>query len=261
MSKVSLGGELSRMTRFLVLGAMMLTLGTGCNTGQLRFTTLRLTTTIPDLQKRQVLDNFLGMASDPSALPYFSVVTAGTATINDFGSGNVSFLGSARIYTQGTYGPFSAGRSVNTNWSINPVSNPDRLRAMRAAYDMVLRPDAVDPVDARKLQEILKMTKSDPEIDSGWVCIGGKHDVPKDACVVAHHGKHYVWVMPENTKEFNDFVLQILNIATYVPPPPSASTATPGAQPRVAVPHESEIAPRLYEDSPGINRGLFFVPR
>src|SRR3982751_2738818 len=102
MSKVALGGELSRMTRIFMLSAMMLTLGTGCNTGQLRFTTLRLTTTIPDLQKRQVLDNFLGMASDPSALPYFSVVTGGTATINDFGSGNLSFLGAAKFYTQGT---------------------------------------------------------------------------------------------------------------------------------------------------------------
>ncbi len=251
------------MTRILMLGAMMLTLGTGCNTGQLRFTTLRLTTTIPDLQKRQVLENFLGMATDPSALPYFSVVTAGTATINDFGSANLSFLGAVKFYTQGTYGPLSAGRSVNTNWSINPVSNPDRLRAMRAAYDLVLQPDAVDPADAKKLQEILKMTKTDPAIESGWVCVGRKHDVPKDACLVAHQGKHYVWVMPEHTKDFNDFVLQILNIATYVPPPQGASAAlaAPGAQPRVAVPHESEIAPRLYEDSPGINRGLFFVPR
>ena len=30
---------------------------------------------------------------------------------------------------------------------------------------------------------------------------------------------------------------------------------------RALAPHESEIAPRLYEDSQGINRGLFFVPR
>lgn len=249
------------MTRVFMLGVMTLTLGTGCNTSQLRFTTLRLTTTIPDLQKRQVLENFLGMSTDPSALPYFSVVTGGTANINDAGSANLSFLGGHRFFTEGTYGPINAGRSVTTNWSVNPVSNPDRLRAMRAAYDLVLQPDAVDPVDARKLQEILKATKNDPWIEPGWVCIGRKHDVPRDACLVAHHGKHYVWVMPEHAKDFNDFVLQILNIATYVPPPPSASPTAPGVQSRVAVPHESEMAPRLYEDSPGINRGLFFVPR
>ena len=45
------------MTRIFMLGVMTLTLGTGCTTSQLRFTTLRLTTTMPDLQKRQVLDN------------------------------------------------------------------------------------------------------------------------------------------------------------------------------------------------------------
>jgi hypothetical protein len=261
MSKVARGGEWSRMTRIFMLGVMTLTLGAGCTTSQLRFTTLRLTTTIPDLQKRQVLDNFLGMSADPSALPYFSVVTAGTATINDFGSANLSFLGAHKLFTQGTYGPFNAGRTVNTNWSINPVSNPDRLRAMRAAYDMVLRPDAVDPADARKLQEILKVTKNDPAIEPGWVYIGRKHDVPKEACLVAHHGKQYVWVMPEHAKDFNDFVLQILNIATYVPPLTGAAPATPAVQPRALAPHESEIAPRLYEDSQGINRGLFFVPR
>jgi hypothetical protein len=249
------------MTRIFMLGVMTLTLGTGCTTSQLRFTTLRLTTTIPDLQKRQVLDNFLGMSTDPSALPHFSVVTAGTATINDFGSGSLSFLAAHKLYTQGTYGPLNAGRTVNTNWSINPVNNPDRLRAMRAAYDLVLRPDEVDPVDARKLQEILKLTKTDPAIEPGWVCIGRKHDVPGEACLVAHHGKHYVWVMPEHAKDFNDFVLQILNIATYVPPPAGAGTATPNVQPRVLAPHDSEIAPRLFEDSQGINRGLFFVPR
>ena len=121
---------------------------------------------------------------------------------------------------------------MNTNWSVNPVSNPDRLRAMRAAYDMVLRPDAVNPADAKKLEEILKNTKVIPRSSLGWVCTGRKHDVPRDACLVAHYGKHYAWVMPEHAKDFNDFVLQILNIATYVPPPPRASTTTRCPTPR-----------------------------
>lgn len=233
----------------------------GCNSTQLRFTTLRLTSTLPDLQEKQVLDNFARLALNPGSLPFFAVVDAGTANIDDSGNGSLSFGGSPRAFTTGTYG-LGASRTVTGNWSLKPLNNPDRLAAMRAAYTMVLQPDAVDPRDLAKLRAALG---TDPSyaISGGWLCVGEKRDVAKDACVVAQNCGTYVWVLPQNIKAFSDFVLTILNIASVTAPADGQAQAPaallpPAISPTGTVP---SFAPRLYEDSPGINRGLFFIPR
>lgn len=229
----------------------------GCNSAQLRFTTLRLTATLPDLQEKQVLDNLARLAASPGALPYFAVVDAGTANVDDNGGGSLGFTGAPKVFTTGNYG-LSASRTVTGNWSLQPLNNPDRLAAMRAAYMLVLRPDAVDPRDMVKLQAAVG---ADPRymIPGGWLRVGSKHDVPREARLVAQDAGTFVWVMPQDLKSFSDFVLVILNIA-------SVTTDRSGASPLRAQegPPPGEIpgfAPRLYEGSPGFNRGLFFVPR
>jgi hypothetical protein len=242
--------------------AAALLVGTGCNSAQLRYTTLRLTSTLPDLQQKQVLDNFARIASDPGALPYFAVVNAGSANVNDSGSGSLSFMGAPEVYTQRTH-VLSAERTVTGNWTLVPLNNPDRLAAMRAAYLMVLQPSAVDPADFARLRDVLLPTGADPNaaVPRGWLCVGHKRDVPKDACFVAHEGGTYVWVMPGHTREFSNFVLTILNLATVWPADaaPRAPAALPPPGARVVPP--PAFAPRLYEGTPDINRGLFFIPR
>ena len=57
----------------------------GCNAEQLRYTTLRLGQTIPELQERQVIDNLARIAASPGNLPYYTVINAGTANILDTG--------------------------------------------------------------------------------------------------------------------------------------------------------------------------------
>ena len=81
---------------------------------------------------------------------------------------------------------------------------------------------------------------------------------------MSHCGKTYVWVMPGHAKDFADFSLLMLNIATWVPP--YAKDRAKGALfPRALPGDEGEEEPgiqmRMYEDSTGFNRGLFFVPR
>jgi hypothetical protein len=264
----------------------------GCNSQQLRFTTLRLSQSIPDLQERQVIDNLARIAASPANLPYYSVISVGTANIQDMGSLGISALTlQHKAFPLGT-GDAAASRSVTGNWTLNPMSNPDRLRAMRAAYQSALGFDDIDPLDKTKLDAIVTDQKL-PAVPSGWLGVGGKHDVPHEACVVSHYGHTYVWVMPEHSKTFADFALLMLNIATWTAPSgPSpklqvtldpisfgaaraAGPSPSGATPRVApgevpeptlgpiepLPESRPIAPRLYEDSPSINRGLFFVPR
>jgi hypothetical protein len=237
----------------------------GCNAQQLRFTTMRLSESIPGLQERQVIDNFARIAANPGAIPYYTVVNGGTANIQDSGSGGLAALAlQAHAYTSATLDA-TASRTITGNWTLNPMTNPDRLRAMRAAYHIALGAEFIDSVDEKKLDAILKNQK-ELTIPRGWIRVGRRHDIPRGACIVSHCGKTYVWVVPGHSKDFADFSLLMLNIATWVPPGAKAKAAArPRLEPlpRVEEGEEesSEIQMRLYEDSPSVNRGLFFVPR
>jgi hypothetical protein len=251
--------------RTACLASVALLVLSGCNAQQLRFTTMRLSKTIPDLQERQVIENLARIAANPGALPYYTVINGGTVNINDNGSGGLSdlFL-QHHVFPSATLSA-NASRSITGNWTLNPMTNPDRLRAMRAAYQIALGAEFIDPVDEKKLEAIQKDQK-DLQIAQGWVCAGRKRDVPRGACIVSHCGKTYVWVEPGRSKDFADFALLMLNIATWMPP---AAKAQAAARPRIEPfqPREREeaeapeIQMRLYEDSPSVNRGLFFVPR
>jgi hypothetical protein len=264
--------------RAAVLGAAVFAL-TGCNSEQLRYTTLRLSQTVPDLQEQQVIDNLARQASSPNRLPYYAVVNIGTANIVDTGGAGLNALTFQHHVGSLATVNTTASRAVTGNWTLNPMSNPDRLRAMRAAYQVALGSEFIDPVDMAKLTAILKEQKG-LDVHPGWLAVGEKSEVPQRTCVVGHCGSTYVWVTPEHSKEFADFALLMLNIATWSPPPPAGTPKldlsidkippitfglpkAPGAQAPAAYPvqPESPVQRRLYEDSQSINRGLFFVPR
>ncbi len=248
-----------RRPGYLLLLAMLAALG--CNSRQLRFTTLRLSETIPEIQERQVIENFARLAASPGAIPYYSVINSGTANIQDNAAGGLySLFLQPHAFTTATLNS-SASRSVTGNWTLNPMSNPDRLRAMRAAYQLAMGIEEIDPADAARLDDILK-NQNDVQIHRGWIRTGTRREVPRGACIVAHCGRTYAWVAPGRSKDFADFSLLMLNIATWVPPAPKLATGLqPNIRPGEVVEEAPGIQMRLYEDSPGINRGLFFVPR
>jgi hypothetical protein len=274
----------------ILAAALLVSASTGCNSTQLRFTTLQLSQTVPDLQERQVMDNLARLASDPGALPYYSVINTGTTNIMDTGMGGLSSLTvQPKIFTSASLNA-GASRSVTGNWTLNTTISPDRLRAMRAAYQLALGIGPIDPIDMKKL-ESFESSQALLVAAPGWLCVGNKHDIPKHGRLVAHQGHTYVWVKPEHSKNFADFSLLILDIATVVPSAPSGPTPptqinlsidklppiqirepskTQATLPEPLPPLPPEPAPiptppaiqrRLYEDSPSINRGLFFVPR
>ena len=53
-------------------------------------------------------------------------------------------------------------------------------------------------------------------IQSGWFYVGGKHDVPSNACYVAHSGNCYVWVEPDGREALSEFTLIVLKLSTLV---------------------------------------------
>src|SRR5260370_37005969 len=48
----------------------------------------------------------------------------------------------------------------------------------------------------------------------GWFGMGGKKDVPKNACYVGCHGCTYVWVTPEGMNDLALFTMGALDLAT-----------------------------------------------
>jgi hypothetical protein len=253
--------------RPVLLAALALSAASGCANQQLRYSTLRQTSTLADIQETQVIENFARLAANPGALPFLSVANSGSATVTDNGSGTLSFVGAHKLNTSGTYG-VGAGRSVALNWGLAPLNNPDRLKAMKAAYLTVLDPTLVDPNDEKKLNQVIG---EDPSyaITQGWIESGCRWDVPKHPWRVAHCGKTYVWVSPEHAEDFTRFVLLTLDLASVQSTGASASIkphAAPGpARPNTApaAPDQSAdpFPPRLYDQPPSVNPGLFFVPR
>ena len=69
---------------------------------------------------------------------------------------------------------------------------------------------------AREVNDVLEDLEGVP---SGWFGVGRKHDVPRDACLVAHEGKVYVWVLSERREDLNKFTMLILDIANAVQEP------------------------------------------
>ena len=60
-------------------------------------------------------------------------------------------------------------------------------------------------------------------IPTGWFGVGRRHDVPKDACFVAHEGKVYVWVTRDHRDDLSKFTMAILDIATAIQEPETLS--------------------------------------
>lgn len=53
----------------------------------------------------------------------------------------------------------------------------------------------------------------------GWFQLGGKKDVPKDACYVGRYGDHYAWVTSDGMAGLARFTLTVLAVVKFKPGP------------------------------------------
>jgi len=93
------------------------------------------------------------------------------------------------------------------------VVNPDKLRAIRSAYQLTTRGETTDPVGYALLNSFLGPDYM-PLIQVGWYGVGCKRDVPACACYVAHCGDRYVWVTSDGLDGLSRMTLVVLNVAT-----------------------------------------------
>jgi hypothetical protein len=198
---------------------------TGCTQHQLQHSTLHQARTVTDLQYDQVLTNLAATAASPDILPCFAVVGTGGAGVTDVGEASAELEWDPDALVRRMVG-LTASRQVEAQWTLAPVVNPDKLRALRAAYQIAVFGRATDQ-EAHQILTAYLGEGYGEWVQTGWLHSGGKKDVPTDACYVGRCGHHCVWVAPDGLESLTRLTLATLNIATLDPAaPPAAPTKT-----------------------------------
>jgi hypothetical protein len=243
---------------------LLVALFAGCTHTQLRFNTLHQAQVVHEIHEQQVLDNLAMFVGDPNAVPFFTVVGAGTAAVSDTANASVP-LGWIKAGFQSVGLTISGIRLSQENFTLAPISDPDRLARMRCAYRAAIGyplelGGCVDCCALAREWSTQGWTgkpapKDDPQSQCpdacwphpGFFCSGSYWQVPKHALYVGHYRHNYVWVTSNGTDEFARLVLAILDFATAVPPKPPSHGGPP-----------TELLPPLQQGAP--MRQNFFAP-
>jgi hypothetical protein len=277
-----------------LLGLVILSLVAGCKTSEyLAQNTVRTTATLTDLNYHLVLTNVALFTRNPSAIPSFAVVNAGTVTVNDTKIVNGSVAGAPTMsfgqQLGGTPLVLLAGgptfeRDLTENWSMLPISDPDILDRLRCAFQLlVTTPEATASERSYNRLTAVFLDNGEP-VDSlvprNWYHVGAKRDVPKEACYVGCYAGVYVWVTPEGLESLSRFTLTVLDLASGKQHLPMKTVEKfYKADGTLESIHETttQIDQEALEQArrggalrppaeneravPGFNRGLFFLPR
>jgi hypothetical protein len=285
------------MRRVMPLICLLSTLS-GCTHIALQHDTVSTTNTLADLQYQQVLDNLARFHDDPDTIPSFAVASAGTVSILDTTGAGVSPTYSPTLTPAQQGGgalpilsllfPLSFQRAVTENWSLTPITDADNLRRLRCAYRLLLMGEATpNYAYCRKEMKEFFAGEEAAVVDyfppRDWYGVGGKKDVPKNACYVGSHGCTYVWVTIEGRNDLALFTMGALDLATGKQRTPQRTVVrTYKGEPKPENLVESKVTtteddaaaleeiqkgrtrprdrPRLNEPS-ALNPGLFFLPR
>ncbi len=195
MTRIPRMGRRMMSRGLLVLSIVVLNLASGCLSHQLESTARQTTNTLPDLQYQQVIDNLAMIASNPAYLPYLAVAGQGSVQVTDGGDSSIGLKMSPSAWSAGILG-LGATRNVTGSWSLGTVTSPEKIRAMRVAYQR-----AVD-----------RSMRGNPAY--GWLHVGCKKDVADQAPYVGRHGSVFAWITPEGIAGLSDLTLTIMDIAT-----------------------------------------------
>jgi hypothetical protein len=287
------------MHRAVLLLGLLSTLSGCCGTHlALRDDTVKASGTLTQLEFQQVLDNVARFHGNPDTLPSFAVATAGTVSLLDTSSAGISPTYSPTLTFQQQGGgalpilsllsALSVSRALMDNWSLTPITNADNLRHLRCAYQLLVLGEA-SPDYKNCVKEMREFFEGEPpELADhfpprGWYGVGGKKDVPREACYVGCHGCTYVWVTAEGMNGLAIFTLGVLDLATGKSRTPQETevrkykgepkpenlvetTITRTKDDEEALEAIRQGQARLLERSrnivsPAFNPGMFFLPR
>jgi hypothetical protein len=195
---------------------------------------METTSTITDMNYRLVLDNVARFERNASSLPSIAIVNGGSVLVSDQGSFGSSGTYTPTIVRADQIGGFpifnlffnpSVTRNLTENWSMVPVTDIDKVRRLRCAYQLLIGSASCSSQDCIEVLEGYVATepeKIDCSIPRGWYCTGRKRDVPKNACYEGHHCDTYAWVMPPGLEGLSRFTLTIMSLATSELEPPGS---------------------------------------
>ncbi len=92
-----------------------------------------------------------------------------------------------------------------------------------ASGESAADPNRQTPLAREVAREVNDVVEDLQMIPTGWFSVGRRHDVPKNACYVAHEGKVYVWVTRDHRDDLSKFTMAILDIATAIQEPETLS--------------------------------------
>jgi hypothetical protein len=202
---------------------------TGCTMNSLSRDTFHQTKTAVDLRFQEMMEDFAIIANEKSALPVYASIYAGTIITTD--TAQVSAQTVLQNVTGGRQNGFGSqnlnpqlSRQTAQAWTVDAIIDPEKLEAMRCAFQWVLygraavaddcisllaRPDQVPHAPGRHFGVLDDLNR----LPTGWLCQGRLKDVPIHAKYKAHCGARWVWVAQDGVKGLADFALIIQNIA------------------------------------------------
>jgi hypothetical protein len=234
--------------RFAPLLLLVMLSSTGCTSLALRRNTVSQIESTTDLRYKAVLDNLAMLNDSPHSLPSYSVMLAGTTKILDQGSiGSASNIGRETVgkagatitHLQTETLDIPAQRGISENWTLDPVTSPEKLKAIRMACwwvlfgkESVLETDDIhlggnprkenplndlnDRLDPAKRGYYFDVASDLEKLPRDWLHHGEWKDVPPGAAYKAQSNGKWIWVMPEGMEGLSRFTLIIQNLSRLV---------------------------------------------
>lgn len=134
---------------FRTFSIVLLAVLSGCTHLKLQHKTLRQGSTLPQLQRQQVLDNLAQFACDPNSLAWHMKITGGLVQVSDQGSASLlpGQIGAEVVPS------VAAGRAVLEQWNVDAVIESGDLELLQLAYQKAVNPADPDRSIKRQVYE------------------------------------------------------------------------------------------------------------
>src|SRR4029077_19986659 len=110
---------------------------------------LKQAKTVTDMRFQEALSNMAILANNPSVLPYYSVLSAGSTQVSDQGTLNPSIEWVHAGFSKAALS-LTGQRTLQDNWTVDSIKEPEKLAAMRCAYHFAMGLPGCDSCDCQK---------------------------------------------------------------------------------------------------------------
>jgi hypothetical protein len=262
--------------RFASLLIIVLLVGAGCQSAQVRNRCIALDGEVPTVYNQLVLDNVAMAVAAPCNMPYFGLAAQNTnANTQGLTAGATPTWQSVPLHTLAL--PFSGTNQDQATIQLIPVTDPDRIELLRLLFHAAAHSCCGNRLTDSELDTLASFYNArtmpyfdystgvlleayppprqpDPKPGPGLAsatfqgnlaivpfggnvdikgppqmppaklrtfvvkpclfCVTGKHEVPKDACLVGHYCDTYVSVPPQCADNLRRLTMAALDVAT-----------------------------------------------